>query len=156
ARRDEVATELEGQLKSSDGFQRAFAARALKVWGSAKHVPVLVAMLKDENQMARQFAFEGLGGLKDKKGAEAVAGLLADLPTRIQAANSLKAMGPVAEKPVAPLLKHQDWTVRLEAARVLGEIGTKESLAALQAVVADSNRLVAMEAGKAIKAIEGR
>ena len=67
-----------------------------------------------------------------------------------------KAMGPVAEKPVAPLLKHQDWTVRLEAARVLGEIGTKESLAALQAVVADSNRLVAMEAGKAIKAIEGR
>ena len=156
ARRDEVTSELEVLLKSTDGFQRATGAKALKAWGSAKHLPVFIAMLKDENQMARQFACEGLGGLKDKKGAEAVAGLLADLPTRIQAANALKAMGSVAEKPVAPLLKHQDWTVRLEAARVLVEIGTKESLAALQAVASDSNRLVAMEAGKAIKAIEGR
>jgi hypothetical protein len=156
ARRNEVASQLEGLLKSDDGFQRAAGAKGLKTWGSAKHVPVLIALLKDENHVARHAAFEALGALKDEKGAEAVAGLLSDPRSRFLAANALKTMGPVAAKSVAPLLKHQDWAVRMEAARVLGEIGGKESVPALKAVASDSNQLVAREAGKAIKAIEGR
>jgi HEAT repeat protein len=57
---------------------------------------------------------------------------------------------------VLPLLKHKDIFVRTEACKILGEIGGNASLPALRAAQADSNGLVAMEAKKAVKAVEGR
>jgi HEAT repeat protein len=155
-RREDVVTELLTLLKERDDFVRAAAAKALKTWGTSKNVPTFIDLLKDNSIFARFAALEALGELKDAKGAEAVAQQLPDFRVRMQAAASLKAMGSVAEKAVATLLKDKEWSVRLEACKVLGAIGTGESVAALKAAQDDSNRLVASEAEKAIKEIGGR
>lgn len=156
ARREEVSTRLELLLKERDANTRTSGAKALKVWGTSKNVATLVAMLKDDNTFAKSAAFEALGGIKDPKGAEAVAALFPDFFARRPATDSLKAMGAMAEKPVLALLKHQDWRVRSEVCKLLAEIGTKESLADLKTALSDSNPLVPKEAEKAIKAIEER
>lgn len=156
ARREEVAAKLEGLLKERDGNVRTAGAKALKSWGTAKNVPTLITMLKDENAFAKGAAFEALGGIKDPKGAEAVAALLPDFFARKPAIDSLRAMGAVAEKPVLGLLQNQDAKVRTEACKLLADIGTKDSLTQLKALLTDSSVLVAKEAEKAISAIELR
>jgi hypothetical protein len=156
ARREEVVKELLAALKDRDGFNRAAVAKALKTWGSAKNLSTFIDLLKDENVFARKAAFEALGELKDAKGAEAVAPKMIDFFSRMDAVASLKTMGKVAEKAVLPLVKDRDWAVRMEACKLLAEIGTKESLTALKEAQSDSNGLVAKEAEKAVKAVEGR
>ncbi len=156
ARRDEVAGALEALLEERDGNRRADAAKALKAWATPKNIPALIKLLNDDNLLARHAALEGLGRVKDARGAEAVAPLLSDIRVRLQAVAALKAMGSLAQKPVLAVLKHREWSARIEACKVLADIGTKDVLPGLQAALADSNRLVGIEAQKAIKAIEGR
>lgn len=156
ARKEEVAAALEALAQDKDGATRAEAAKGLKAWGSAKNVPALVKLVSDDNIFARHQAIEALGKLKDPRGADAVAAVVPDFRVRFQAVNALKAMGPVAEKAVLPLLKHQDWVVRSEACKVLGEVGGKDSVPALKDLLSDSNQLVAAEAGRALKAVDAR
>lgn len=153
ARRDEVTTKLESLLKERDFTVRMAGAKALKTWGTAKNVPALIALLKDDNGLAKNAAIEALGSIKDIKSAEAVAAILPEFSSQRPAVEALKSMGPIAEKPVLAQLKHNDWKVRFEACKVLAVIGTKDSLADLKAALSDSNALVSKEAEKAIKAI---
>ena len=51
----------------------------------------------------------------------------AQMSADVAARKALEQMGPVAEKPVAPLLTHADPQTRLEACAVLKAIGTKDS-----------------------------
>jgi HEAT repeat protein len=75
---------------------------------------------------------------------------------RIHASKALKEIGSAAEKEVAKYLTHQEWLVRLEACNILKEIGTRQSLPALQAQQQDSNGLVKMAANEAAKACSRR
>jgi hypothetical protein len=86
--------------------------------------------------------------------ARELAPALKDLSLRFQVSKALKVWG--TDQSVLPLLKDADLFVRLETCRILTEVGTPESLPALRAALADTNRSVALEAAKAIKAIEGR
>jgi HEAT repeat protein len=65
-------------------------------------------------------------------------------------------VGGVAEAAVGPLLDHADWIVRLEAAKILGDIGTQKSIAPLEAFRANSRGAAITEADRAIKAIRAR
>ena len=65
-------------------------------------------------------------------------------------------MGDVAEKPVLPLLKNMEWTVRMSACEILAAVGTSRSIEALKAAASDDNGLVQMKAKDALKAIEAR
>jgi hypothetical protein len=154
--RAEVVAALEDVAKSTDGNVRSQAARALGVWGTQKNVPTLLQMLKDSNPGARQHAIEALGSFPDAKAAEALAQLLPELGVKTKVSASLKAMGPVAEKAVVPYIRHPQTFARSEACKILAEIGTKQSLAALKLAAADSNRLVATEAANAMQAIQAR
>jgi hypothetical protein len=156
-RRKNVVDVLTAAVKGQeDGSLRPAAAKALTTWATAQDVPTFIDLLNDKNVRVRKAAFDGLGELKDAKGAEAVAQKMSELAARRDAFASLKAMGKVAEKPVLGLLNDRDWKVRAEACKLLGEIGTNESLAALKKAQADSNAFVAREAAKAVKTVEGR
>lgn len=156
-RREEVAAALEPFLQDRDSNRRQWAARALKVWGTAKNVPALVKALTDPDGSTCVLAIETLGILKDSRGAEGVAQFLPKFAFRGHASMSLKAMGgAVAEKAVLPMLQNKDLGARVEACRILAEIGGKDALAALQAVRGDSNRQVAIEAERAIKTLQAR
>jgi len=157
-RRDEVAAILDDVAKSQDATARAYAANALVVWGTPKNVPTLIELIKDTNASAKQHAVEALGRFQDAKGAEAVAQLLPDgnVGLRLRAVASLKTMGPSAEKAVQPYLKHATATVRKDACKILSEIGTQQSLAALKVAMADRDRTVATDAAAAVQAIQKR
>jgi HEAT repeat protein len=127
----------------------------LGTWGSAEDVPKLIAMLEG-NMVVRQAAITALGKHPDERGAEAVAQHMSDTQTRRQAGQALRSMGAAAEAAVAPLLDHADWIVRLEAAKILGAIGTENSIAPLEAFRANSRGSGITEADKAIKAIRER
>ena len=72
------------------------------------------------------------------------------------AGQTLKQIGPAAEKAVWPLLKHNDLFVRHEACKVLGDIGTQQSLVLLGQAAGDQNGLVRMAAQNALRAVQQR
>jgi uncharacterized protein YjiS (DUF1127 family) len=153
-RRAEVAPALEALLADPNPLTRDSAAEALGVWGSKANVPALLrAMNEWQNRRAAMLA---LGRLKDGRAAEPLASRLEDLGDRQVAAEALKALGPAAEKAVLQRLRHPDEFVRVEACRVLKVVGTRDSLPALNKVVAENDLAVSPEAKNAIQAITAR
>jgi serine/threonine-protein kinase len=155
-RRDEVVQALKPLTADSDVLTRRSCAEALGAWGDEQTVQTLIDMLRDESPLVRWAAIESLGKLQDERGAEAVIEFLADPPA--QAAKALVAMGSAAETPVAKCLQHEDGNVRIEACKILKEIGTKKSLPALQAAARDKKRhpRIAKAAQDAISSVSAR
>jgi len=153
-RQDEVAKALAAALASEDGYARASALKALGVWYVPAVLPDMVKRLQDASGLVRAFAFDALAGTKDVRAAEAIAARLPD--DRGRAAKALKAMGPLAEPTVLKYLKHADPKVRVEAIRVLGEVGTAKSLPALKPLTAEKDLSTRAAAERAVKAIAGR
>ena len=81
---------------------------------------------------------------------------LVELQDRMNASKALQALGKKAEKAVAGCLSHAEWTVRLEACKILAVVGTRASKQALDKASRDTNGLVAREAKRAAAAAAGR
>ena len=156
ARRKETAAVLQTALANPFPTVKEAAAEALAVWGSGDDVPTLIPMLKDFRPDAREAAMTALAGLKDERGAAAIAERLPDVFDREKARTALEKMGPVAEKAVAPLLTHADPQTRLEACAVLKAIGTKDSVQSLEAAARDPDMRVAQSAADALQAVQKR
>jgi len=155
-RRAEVAEALEGLLSHENGFVRPAAATALGVWGTEDSVSALVAALEEGDVLLKNAAVEALAKFDDQGAVEVVAEQVAVAALRFRAARALKAAGPRTEPAVLSLLGHSDRAVRMEACRILGAIGTDKSLESLRALLTDPNRSVAMNAKRAVQAIERR
>jgi S1-C subfamily serine protease len=152
---DEVLKAVEPMLSDSDFVTRTSATKAAAVWAPKECVPALLKLLKDDVPAVRWAVLEAFGKLKDERTVDAVAERVPK--DSYKASPALRAMGSMAEKAVAKLLKHEDFGVRLEACNLLKDIGTKDSLAALEESAAkDQNPLVKQTANAAIQAIKGR
>ena len=82
---------------------------------------------------------------------------LEDSFDRNAASQAIQKMGSSKhEKTVWPYLEHKDVWVKLEAIKILGAIGTKESKAVLEAACKDTNGFIVTEAKKALAAVAGR
>ena len=155
----EVATlKKEQDERKAKSIEAAKEAAALKPVADADITSALadlkstkkITAIKAADRLAHAIPIEA----RRQEVAKELAGYLGDLSLRMHASKALKVWG--TDQAVTPLLKHQEWTVRMEACKVLAEIGTKEALPALRAAQSDSNRLVINEAAKAIKAVEAR
>ncbi|MCX7045945.1 MAG: HEAT repeat domain-containing protein [Candidatus Sumerlaeota bacterium] len=153
---DDVAQALAALLSDRDDFTRTSAVKALAVWATRDSVPALIKALDDKSIFVRAPAMEALGRLKSKDAAEAVAKQLPNLQGRGEAVKALKAMGAIAEQAVIPYLKDRDTFVRNEACKILEEIGTAKSVAALEDFASNGNVFDKQAAEKAIKAIKAR
>jgi LSD1 subclass zinc finger protein len=152
---DEVVKALEPMFGDSDFGIRSAAVKAAGVWGPKECVPALLKLLKDDSPFVRWAVLDVFGQLKDERTVEAVAECVPK--DQVKASPALRAMGAMAEKAVAKLLKHADWPVRLEARNILKDIGTKESIAPLEEAAAkDQSVLVKNAARAAIPTINGR
>lgn len=150
-RREEVVRELLTLVEDRDGFTRHAGAKALRVWGSADLLETWIKLLDDESFVVRWEAIAALGEMPDPRGAEAVAARLkAD---KLKASKALIQMGAVAEPAVLGCLGDPEWTVRMEAARILKQIGTKASVPVLQRALRDENGLVRMSAQDALRTL---
>ncbi len=152
--RKEFARALEGLLSDKDGFVRQSGVRALAVWGDSESVTKLISQLNDESFAVRWAVYESLGTLHD---ARAAAPIATWLPKESDfAGKALKSIGNGAAPAVRPYLKDAEWTARLEACRILKEIGGGADISALKAASSDSNGIVSGAAKEAITAIEKR
>jgi hypothetical protein len=154
-RRAEVARAIEALLTGNDHFTGRSAAKALGVWGDKESVPVLLKLLDDDDVFVCRDVLAALGQLKDERAIEPIARRLKDFKYLHPAGEALRAMGGKAEKAVIPYLKDPEVFVRLEACRILEEIGTKDSEAALKEA-ADKDDFVEGPAKAALQAIAAR
>lgn len=145
----------ERRAKSAEAAKEAAVLKPL----ADPDITSALADLKSTNRLTSQKAADRLAKAipvenRREEVAAQLAGSIKDALSRLHISKALKVWG--TDKSVAPLLKNQDWVVRMDACKILAEVGTKESLPALQAAQSDSNRSVVNEATKAIKSIEAR
>jgi HEAT repeat protein len=155
-RRREIARALRPLLIEEDMLTRLFAARALGKWGNADDVPALANATTDDWPKVRFEAIEALGHIKGRAAAAALVQRLAVQLDRPKATQALKAIGPEAEPLVLPLLQDRDNAVRLEACRILGDLGSANSIPALEKAMQDSSLFVAGAARDALQAVQAR
>jgi HEAT repeat protein len=153
-RRDEVVRALVPLLEDSNQLNRRAAVEALGVWGNKDAVPPLLKAMRQKE--TRKVAIAALGRLKDERAVEPIADRLEDFFDRRDAIQALESIGPAAEAAIIPRLHHHDREVRLAACEVLKVIGTRNSLAALEKVVAENNFFVSPKAKDAIQTITAR
>jgi HEAT repeat protein len=154
SRRAEVARGLEGRLKDPDQRLRESCMKALVVRADADSVPVLIDSLDASSSSVRHNAMRALARLKDARAAEPLARHLPGEPA--EAGRTLLALGAAAEPAVVKCLTSSEKRARLEACKILREVGTAASLAPLEEVAGDKDRDLARAAGDAVRAINGR
>ena len=153
---EEVAALLTALLSDRNNFTKAAAAKALVNWATANSSGALRTAVEDTDLWTRKAAMETLGRFPSPENAQAVAARLVELSDRGDAVKALEAMGPAAEPAVLTYLKDRDNWVRLEACKVLGQIGTPSSIPAIEAFGAKGQGFDGSESEKAIKAIRAR
>lgn len=157
--REQVAVALEEAMVEKDHFVQIDCIKALGVWGSKQSVDPLLKMLSNDDVWVRQHAIEALGNIKDPRAIEPIAERLKDNGFPAEAATkALKNFGPAAEKPVLKYVKDDNVFFKKNVCALLKDVGTRESLPALEAIAKDENihvkvhvRPTAQEAIKAIK-----
>jgi hypothetical protein len=153
-----VAKALEPLLLQGENVSvRSAAAQAMKNWATAESVPALLKAIHDDWPPVRAISIEAMVPFKPTEAIKPVAQQLLDMQTRGAAVKFLKAIGSQAEDPVLAILENsKDPWVRSEACNLLGSIGTKKSLGALEKTVSDENWMVNGAARKAVAAVKAR
>lgn len=145
--------------KDNSVFDRAKAIKGLPVWGGSYSTPILLDIIKSDNfgPIARA-CFEALAQLKDPRSAETLVDvMLNDHMNSDEAAECLKAIGPVAEEAVLKAPKPKDFIVAEKVIEVLGEIGGRKSLLKLSSYRReDFYRMVQSEVEEARAKIQRR
>jgi hypothetical protein len=154
--REVVAQKLAARADLPQLFARRLVVEALGVWATPNEAPTLIKCLSHEDVPTRQAALKVIGKFRDERTLAPVVRCFRDAETRDQAEKALRDMGPMAEKEVLPFLNHQDVFVRQAAIRILRDIGTRQSVPALEAAAASDNVIVAMPAREALAAIAAR
>jgi HEAT repeat protein len=138
ARQNEVAAALDPLIEDPDPNVQNSGMAALNKWATAANVPTVVKTLK-ATQPGPLSTMQGdaiaiLGRLPDASGAEAVAPFLTTVFSSAQAAQSLKAMGPVAEKTVVTYYNHPNDNAKSNARNLLVGYGTKDEVLIRQCI----------------------
>jgi HEAT repeat protein len=157
SRRAEVAEALAARLKDNHGGTHEAAARALVGWATTAQVPALLDVLDDDSGAVREAALEALGNLKDPRAVAPVTLRLLLPQDRKNAGKALQNLGSMAEKEVLKHLDDTDADLRVEVCRILKRIGTRESVAPLEALrEKDKERRVRVAATEALATVTSR
>ncbi len=158
-RRADVVSRLELAMNDQSPEARNAAVKGLGRWGGKKTIPTLAGRLQAQGFDPGMHAavIEALGEFKDDEAAAAIAKRLADVFDRPKATQALKAMdAPVAEKAILPLLKDTNVFTRVEAVKVLADVGGSDSIAPLEQLFNDNNVFYSGPAAEALAAVKAR
>jgi HEAT repeat protein len=147
-------------LKTGRKRARKYAAEALGKIGSAEAIQPLAAALTDEHLPVREYAAAALTTIGSNRDeplfaipvAESLIPVLKESNPHVRklAANILTKIGEPASIPLVRALKDTSAQVRLETARVLGEIGHNRAVLPLIAGLKDKRDDVRLELVKAL------
>lgn len=147
-----VTVVLEALLNDQLAAVREKAVMALPTWGGKESIPLLIRMLDDPFPVVRWRSMEKLAQMKAAAAALAITKTWqhreADKTNK-----ALIAIGPEAEPAVIASLSSSEEYIRLQACRVLKEIGTVKALAPLTDMLKDQNKNIETIAQDAMKAI---
>jgi len=147
--------EQEAKLASSDWHVRLRTVQELRL--EEGDIPLLERALLDDQMQVRRFAAAGLGATGSSKAvAPLCRALLNDVAVAVRrtAGDALSDIGDVAaEEDVCKALSDENKLVRWRACRFLSEVGTKNAVPALEAVLQDGEFEVRLEAEAAIDRI---
>ncbi len=144
------AVALEDRISQEEGI------RGLVIWGGKYSVPILIEIMEKERLKLPDALFDGLGQLKDPKGAEAMARQLGNFFNHDGAVRSLRRMGSVAEDSLIKAAPSNDAKASLAAVQLLGDVGSQKSLDILQKASQARNPEIKAAARDAIKRIRDR
>jgi predicted Zn finger-like uncharacterized protein len=139
---------------------RSQAAVLLAKYATRDQVPALLKLMENKADGQRAHVIAALGRLKEEKAAPLIVKCMAEPTEHTVAEKALADIGSASEKPLLEELKGSNKAmVRVYCVRVLGKVGTKESLPVLEEVAKDASprsRLLVTEVNKAIDAIKKR
>ncbi len=151
-----IAQKLTAMLETTGGFTWKAVVRALTVWATPEEIPALIRILNDGDTVTRLDILRVIGKFRDEGAVAPVVQCLQDPICRFEAERALRQMGTIAEKNVLHLLSNPDPIVRRTVVGILKDIGTNESVPALQAIVGGNDRLLRIPAQQALAAITAR
>lgn len=149
-----VAATLVRNLDDPDPTLRVETIHALGRWATPRELPALLDQLKSREPSMRVETLLALTERGDPKSSRAIASSFAAF--RAEASRALLAIGPPAESATLALLRDEDESIRIDACRVLAEIGTQQALATLTRIAADRSGPEARAARDAADAIVRR
>jgi S1-C subfamily serine protease/HEAT repeat protein len=156
-RKADVVSKLEVVLNDQSAEARVAAVKGLGRWSGKKAIPTLAARLQGFDPGMHAVVIDALADFNDDEAAAAIAKRLPDVFDRPKATQALKAMDPpMAEKAILPLLKETNVFVRVEAVKVLADVGGKDSVAPLEQLVGDNNVFYSGPAADALLAVKSR
>jgi HEAT repeat protein len=118
-------------------------------------VAALIGLLKEPGSDKTEI-IRLLGEFKDDRAIKPLADALRVNTLRLAAVDALKNFGPKAEDEVILVLDDRRFYAKQSACEVLKAIGTRKSLAPLEAVSKDRNRTTARIAQDALEAVRAR
>jgi hypothetical protein len=152
-----VMKKLTELAQTTKGFTHAPIVRALCAWAGADDVPVLIEIAGRKGfDDGRKEAVKALGRFRDEKVVKALIPCLKDHFVRGPAEQALRQIGPFAESEILPLLNLKDLGLKPVVIKLLKDIGTQQSVPALEAIAATNNIILAPPAREALNAISAR
>jgi hypothetical protein len=151
-----VAKGLAERTLRAGEIQRDSFILALGTWATPAEVPALIQIVNTNAISGLRPAFDALGRLKDERALPALMRHLKSPLNREPVANALRQYGPAAENALLPLLYDKDFFMRQAAANTLKDIGTQQSLPALQKIAASNDPFLNRQAQEAVNAIQAR
>jgi len=153
----ELLNLLAAMATDTDAFNRMSAMNFLGQHATQEQVPALLKLLNDSDMSIRQNAIKALTRLHDPRAI----GPLVELVARggnfnNDVTSALISAGPDAEKSVLPLLSEKNVETRRQACVILQQIGSRDSLDALQKQMADPDQQLSQAAVEAVRAINNR
>jgi hypothetical protein len=138
-----------------DAVMQEQARKAILHWASEEIAPKLMNLAEKDNLQTSGYAIIALGNIKYQKAIPLLVRTVEfDSRNRGLAGIGLANMGPVAEPAVLKLLDTKDPSAIHQACIILGQIGTKESLPALEKMSKKENPAIASAARNAIASIQ--
>jgi len=155
ARRQEVAAQLVEVLQEGERTSKTWAGNALELWVTAEVVPDLVVLLDKSQGLEGRSFIRALEVSKDPRAIPALVRQLKNNNNRLTAGRALEAMGPAATKDLIAALSDET-TDRQTACRVLEKVGTAEAIPALEELAKSDDKVLALSASSAVRAIRRR
>lgn len=141
----------------SDAATRIPAQNFIGSYATTNEFPLLLQMLKDPDWNSSRNAIRAFGRLKDERAIQPLADFIVRGGSSGQNASyALISIGKPAEKAVIVLLNERNIETQRQACNILRQIGTSESLDALQTLVRDGELSTSQAATDAIRAIKQR
>ncbi len=152
----DTMTQIESALDRADNQTRSLLLRFLVANAGPAQKKRLLSCLKTPNMELHSLALSAIGRLKIEEAAPLLANLIAQGNADFGAVETLKQIGPPAEKAMLGLLKEKNFETLRRACEVLSEVGTHSSVEPLQALLVLDDEGLVSQVRQAIQNIKTR